>query len=73
MNLGEKFVVYFHKTAVLQTDDISKGIVVVIGLFELFSIEMPKKSNILKFILWKFMKVEVKLGLKIERLFRKFM
>ena len=70
MNNGENLVIYVEKTPLAQTKDVSIAILVLLGVYEILSIEYPKKANVLKLLASKFGGIPVRVGQKVNKLIK---
>ena len=64
------FLIFLEKTPIYQTRNLKDCLIVLIGLFELLSIEIPKKANVLKAIIHIMGKIPVKVTKKVNKLLK---
>ena len=65
----ENFTVFIEKNVVCQTNSLTEAILIAMGLLEIFSLDMPKNSNILKLLQSKAGQV-VRVNNKTNRIFK---
>lgn len=70
---GDKFVVYAEKMPLFESDRVEEAITVLLGLFSILGIAIPKQANIVRLILKRFGNVNMEIGVKMDQKFKKLL